>query len=160
MEPFGQNSSRAAEYAALIRGVLPLGKTAFIIALIAGLYRMRLKPLLKYPPRLFFAFINMLLYSAITSFMAVSAVMLLPRIVPDYSRELELGVLIMVSLFGIEAFLLLARRVFGPSTEMFLDRTFLGSVRTGMTEEQCARHVEQCPFLHEHEARMKNRENA
>lgn len=160
MDQFGQGSSRAAEYVALIKGILPLAEVSFVIASVVGLYRMRIRPLLRYPLRIFFTLVNMLLYSVITSFLAVSAVMLLPRVIPDPSRELELGVLIMVSLFGIEAFLLLARKVFGPSTEKFLDRTFLGAVRTSMTPEQCAEHVEQCPFLHEHEARFKGRRKA
>ena len=89
MDQFGQGSSRAAEYVALIKGILPLAEVSFVIASVVGLYRMRIRPLLRYPLRIFFTLVNMLLYSVITSFLAVSAVMLLPRVIPDPSRELE-----------------------------------------------------------------------
>ena len=159
MDQLGQDSGRGAEYITLLKGVSPLAWTSFVIALAVGLYGMRLRNLLRSWVQLVVTVINMLLYSAITSVMAVSAVMLLPYVISDPSRELELGVLIMVSLFGIQAFVILAQRVFGPSADRFLDATFLGTVRSNMTPEQCREHADLCPFHHEHEERAKNGRN-
>lgn len=95
-----QGSGRAAEYISLFGELLPLGMLSFTIAFIAGLYRLRLAPLLRQPARLILTVVNTLLYSAITAFMAVSAVMMLPYVIPDPSAKLEVGVLIMVTLCG------------------------------------------------------------
>ena len=142
MDQLGQDSGRAAEYITLLKGVSPLAWTSFVIALAVGLYGMRLRNLLRSWVQLVVTVINMLLYSAITSVMAVSAVMLLPYVISDPSRELELGVLIMVSLFGIQAFVILAQRVFGPSADRFLDATFLGTVRNNAgSMRTCARFI-------------------
>ena len=139
--------------------LLPLGMLSFTIAFIAGLYRLRLAPLLRQPARLILTVVNTLLYSAITAFMAVSAVMMLPYVIPDPSAKLEVGVLIMVTLCGVQLYVFLASRLTGIPPEkiggMLMTKEFLAEVRDGMTPEQCREHADLCPFRQEHEERIR-----
>ena len=154
-----QGSGRAAEYISLFGELLPLGMLSFTIAFIAGLYRLRLAPLLRQPARLILTVANTLLYSAITAFMAVSAVMMLPYVIPDPSAKLEVGVLIMVTLCGVQLYVFLASRLTGIPPEkiggMLMTKEFLAEARDGMTPEQCREHADLCPFRQEHEERIR-----
>ena len=103
--------------------------------------------------------VNTLLYSAITAFMAVSAVMMLPYVIPDPSAKLEVGVLIMVTLCGVQLYVFLASRLTGIPPEkiggMLMTKEFLAEARDGMTPEQCREHADLCPFRQEHEERIR-----
>lgn len=103
--------------------------------------------------------LNTVLYSALTSFVAVSGVMLLPYVVPEPSPQLEVGALIMITLCGVQMYVGIASRLTGIPPEkirgMLMTQEFLTEVRDGLTPEQCREHAELCPFKQEHEERMR-----
>ncbi len=158
VEELGQSSDRAAAYMSLFRDLMPLGLLSFVVALVMGLYRLRIAPLLKKPLRLVLTMLNTVLYSALTSFVAVSGVMLLPHVVPEPSPQLEVGALIMITLCGVQMYVGIASRLTGIPPEkirgMLMTQEFLTEVRDGLTPEQCREHAELCPFKQEHAERI------
>lgn len=159
LDELGRGSGRAAEYVVLFGELVPLGLLSFGIAFVVGLYRLRVRPLFRDPRRLVLTILNTVLYSAITSFMAVGAVTLLPFVIPEPSVKTEVGTLIMVTLCGVQVYVGIASRLTGIPPEkirgMLMTQEFLTEVRDGLTPEQCREHAQLCPFKREHEERMR-----
>ena len=143
MNDLGSNSRQAAEYLDWFRSIWPLALLASVLAFLVGTRQLKRS----YLQRNWFQLLgNMLWSTLVTGALALGSVALLPLVVQEPTRGMEIGVVIFVCVFGIKLVDAVLHKAFGLSVVDLMDAEDINEIRLSMTPEQQEKHARNCPF--------------
>ena len=143
MSMHGEHPDRVSEYLDIVKNIWPLALMAFGVALAMGARRIKHGYLQRTPLRIAE---NLLFSSILTGALAVIVVVLLPVVIDQPSREMEIGVALGIGIFGVKGLDLICRRLFRLSVVDLMDPDDINDIRIKMPVEQRLAHIRQCPF--------------
>lgn len=143
MNDLGNESRHAAEYLDWFRGIWPLALLACVLAFLVAAGHIKRS----YRQRSRGQIIGNMAWSAfVTGVMALGAVALLPLMIPEPTRGVEIGVVIFVCVFGSKGLDVVLRKFMGLSVVDLMDPDDINDIRKGMSARQREEHARNCPF--------------
>jgi len=135
--------THASEYLSVIRDAWPLVAICFATAFFWGLRKIKNG----YKMRNITGIIGNLIFTSLSAMvLGFGSVLLLPYFYPETTPSIEIGVGVLVSIFGQKIIDIVLVKKFGLTTLDLMDKEDMDSVRNSMGEHDKMLHARQCPF--------------